>query len=409
VALTGSINEVTGVATGTLAELGLTFEATRAVPQDPPLTAAGIYSAALVGSATGQGFVIVAPDGQAFLLTAAGTTVDSARGTLGANGRLQATTATQTEIDIGFANGALRGTVRTPAGTTGTIAGAIEGVAGTEHLANLSIRSITSPAAPMIMGFVIGGNTAKQVLIRAAGPALSRAPFNITTALPDPVFQLFRASTVVGANNDWGSPAAGAAAISAAASRAGAFPFAANSADSALLTTLQPGVYSVLIGGGTGSVLAEIYEVAAANEAPGSRRLINASTLGAVTPDFPLIAGFVITGTAPQRVLVRAAGPTLATAPFNIAGALANPQLTLFRGSTALRSNDDWFRDAEAALVRDAATRARAFAFGSQSLDAAILTFLEPGAYTAVVRGPANATPAAGTGLVLVEIYEATP
>lgn len=411
VTLRGTLDEVTGTVTGTIAELNVTFEATRAVPRTPPLPQAGVYAAALVGSAAGRGYVIIAPDGQAFVLTASGATIDSARGTLGANGRLTVTTATQAAVDVGFTDGALRGTVRTPGatGTTGTIAGAIDGVAGTEHLVNISVRSIATPASPLITGFAIGGTVAKQVLIRVAGPALTRAPFNISTALPDPSFQLYRVNTSIGQNNDWGSPSSNVASLTAATTRAGAFPFANGSADAALLTTLLPGVYTIQIGGGTGVVLAEIYEVPVANEAPGSRRLVNTSTLGAIAPDFPLIAGFVISGTAPQRVLIRGAGPALAAAPFNLPSTLANPQITIYRGSTVVRTNDDWFRDPEAALIRDATSRVRAFAFGNQSLDAAILTYLEPGAYTAVVAGPPNASATAGTGLALVEIYEATP
>ena len=410
VTLRGTIDEVAGTVIGTLAELNASFEGTRATPLEPALASAGVYSAALVGSAAGKGYVVIAPDGQAFMLTASGNSVDSARGTLGANGRLSATTTTQTTVDLGFTDGALRGTVRTPGttGTTGTIVGAIEGIAGTEHLINLSVRGVTTPASPMIAGFAISGTVAKQVLIRAAGPALGRAPFNVTGSLPDPTLQLFRVSTSIGQNNDWGSPSSGAASITAATTRAGAFPFAAGSADAALLTTLQPGVYTVQIGGGTGVVLAEVYEVTVANEAPGSRRLVNTSTLGVIAPDFPLIAGFVIGGTAPQRVLIRGSGPTLAGAPFNLAGTLANPQLIIYRGSTVVRTNDDWFRDPEAALIREAASQARAFAFGSQSLDAAILTFLEPGAYTAVLSGPPNANAAAATGIALVEIYESS-
>jgi hypothetical protein len=411
VTLSGSVDEVTGRVTATLAELNATFEGTRATPSEAGTAPAGVYSAALLNSAAGRGFVIIAPDGQFLLLTATGAAVDSARGNLRADGRLVATTTTQATVDLGITNGTLRGTVRTTGtnATTGTILGAIEGVAGTEHLVNLSVRAVTTPQAPMIVGFAISGTVGKQVLIRAAGPAIGRAPFNIAGALPDPTLQLYRVSTVIGQNNDWGAPAASAAAITAASSRAGAFPFQTGSADSALLTTLQPGVYTVQIGGGTGVVLAEIYEVTVANEAPGSRRLVNTSTLGVIAPGFPLIAGFVISGAAPQRVLIRAAGPTLAGAPFNIPGTLANPQLTLYRGAATVRTNDDWFRDPEVAAIRAATTAARAFAFGNQSLDAAILTTLEPGAYTAVVSAPANATTEAATGIALVEIYESIP
>ena len=261
----------------------------------------------------------------------------------------------------------------------------------------------------MITGFAIGGPTAKQVLIRVAGPALARAPFNLQGTLPDPSLQLFRVSTVIGQNNDWGSPASGAAALSAAATRAGAFPFANGSADAALLTTLPPGVYSVQVGGDTGVALAEVYEVTASDETPGSRRLVNVSTLGAVAPGLPLIAGFVIEGPGPQRVLIRAAGPTLGAAPFNVTGALANPQLAIFQGSAQIKANDDWFRETEAAAIRDAAARSNAFAFGAQSLDSAVLLFLEPGAYTAVISASATLPAAQATGLALVEIYDASP
>ena len=168
-------------------------------------------------------------------------------------------------------------------------------------------------------------------------------------------------------------------------------------------------MYSVQTEGGTGIVLAEIYEAPAADETPGSRRLVNVSTLGPVAPGVPLIAGFVIDGPGPQRVLVRAAGAALAGAPFNVAGALPNPQLTIFQGAAQLRTNDDWFREAEVASIREAATRANAFAFGAQSPDAALLLFLEPGAYTAVIGASAAAPAAQTTGLVLVELYDATP
>jgi hypothetical protein len=168
-------------------------------------------------------------------------------------------------------------------------------------------------------------------------------------------------------------------------------------------------VYSVVIGGGTGTVLAEIYEVLESNEAAGARRLVNVSGRGTVTAATPFIAGFVITGAGPQRVLIRGIGPTLAAGPFNVAGALPNPQLTLFRGATAVKTNDDWFRDPESALIRDASARAGAFPLGAGSLDAAMLLYLEPGAYTVQLHGPVNANPANATGIALVEIYESTP
>jgi hypothetical protein len=55
-----------------------------------------------------------------------------------------------------------------------------------------------------------------------------------------------------------------------------------------------------------------------------------------------LITGFVITGTTPKQNMIRAARPALAVAPFNIANALPDPTLQLFRVNTSLAQKDYW-------------------------------------------------------------------
>ncbi len=407
-ALVGRVDDATGQLAATITEAGFTLTGTRAAATGPAAAEAGLYTLALIGSAAARGYALLAADGQAFVLTASGASVDSAQGTLSAGGRLALTTASQAAIDLGFLAGAVSGTVRA-GNVTGTVAGASEALAGREHLTNLSVRSITQNAAPLITGFVIAGTTPKQILIRAAGPALAQAPFNVPGALADPTLQVFRGNTVVGQNDEWGTPPANGAAVTAAAARAGAFAFRPGSADAAIVGTLPPGPYTVQIGGGNGTVLAEIYEVLENNETAGARRLVNTAARGLVSAGNPLIAGFAITGTAPQRVLIRGIGATLGAPPFNVPGALPNPQLTLFRGTTALKANDDWFRDPEAALIRTASAAAGAFALGAQSPDAAILIFLEPGAYTAQVSGPTGGNAQASTGIALIEVYESAP
>lgn len=406
----GNLDAIAGTFSGTVAELGVTFDGTRAPAAGPAAAIAGFYHAALIGSAAGRGYVVLGADGQAFLLTANGTAPDGARGSFGPNGRVALTTTGGAAVDLGFNNGSLAGTVR--AGTvTGAIGGALDSLVGNERLANLSIRSTTQNASPLITGFVVSGpsSATKRLLVRAAGPALAAAPFNVAGTLADPSLQLRRGATAVAQNNNWGTPAAGVAALTAAANAVGAFPFRAGSTDAALVATLAPAAYTATISGGNGVVLAEVYEVSVADEIPGARRLVNISARGLVTPANPLIAGFVIAGTAPQRVLVRGIGPTIGGAPFNVAGVLPNPRLAVFRGTTAVKANDDWFRDADAALVRTTAAQVGAFALGAQSLDAATLLFLEPGAYTVQITGPANANAANGTGIALIEIYEAAP
>ena len=400
----GRVNSETGELSGTVAELGLTFTAQRAA-SGASAARAGLYTAAIVGSANARGFAIVGADGQTLLVTGDSSAVDSVRGTLDGSGTLAATSVGRATVNLAFANGGITGTVRGANNATLALAGANEALTGTERIANLSLRANTNNATPLITGFVITGNAPKQVLIRAAGPAIAAAPFNVANAHEDPTIQVFRGTTVVAQNDDWGTPAANAAAITAATTRVGAFPFRAGSTDAALLGTLAPGAYTAVVGGGNGVVLAEVYELLQAGETVGTRRLGNLSARGFIAPGAPLIAGLVISGTGPQRVLIRGIGPALAAAPFNLAGTLANPQLTLFRGATALRTNDDWFRDADAALIRETATRSGAFPLGAQSLDSAVLLFLEPGAYTVQVSTPNNA----GNGIGLVEVYDAAP
>jgi hypothetical protein len=93
-----------------------------------------------------------------------------------------------------------------------------------------------------------------------------------------------------------------------------------------------------------------------------------------------------------------------------VTGALVDPRLTVFSGSTMVAQNDDWSTPqplnaqqatASAAELAAAAQSVGAFALGAASKDAAVIITLAPGAYTAQVSG-ANA--AAGTAIV--EVYE---
>jgi hypothetical protein len=123
--------------------------------------------------------------------------------------------------------------------------------------------------------------------------------------------------------------------------------------------------------------------------------LINISTRGQVlTGADVMIGGFIIQGASSQTVVVRARGPSLI--PFGIPNALANPTLELYRSSdnTLILSNDDWQSAANAAAVQ-----ASGFA-PANALESAILITLNPGAYTAIVRGAAS-----GTGVGIVEVF----
>jgi len=123
--------------------------------------------------------------------------------------------------------------------------------------------------------------------------------------------------------------------------------------------------------------------------------LANVSTrLPVLTGDNALIGGFIVTGTQPKKVIIRAIGPSL-----NLPGQLSNPTLELYQGSTLLASNDDWQNqpDADRQAVIDSTIAP------SNDLESALVRTLPANGtgYTAIVRG-ANGD----TGIGVVEAYD---
>jgi probable HAF family extracellular repeat protein len=131
-------------------------------------------------------------------------------------------------------------------------------------------------------------------------------------------------------------------------------------------------------------------------------RLTNVSARGrAGAGTDPLIAGFVIAGESPHRVLVRAIGPGLQA--FGMADSVRTLRLGLFRGGDPIAQNQRWGLAANATELAAAMESVGAFPLSDGSADAAILTTLDPGIYTAVLT---NADEVAGGALV--EIYDAS-
>ena len=109
-----------------------------------------------------------------------------------------------------------------------------------------------------------------------------------------------------------------------------------------------------------------------------------------------MIGGFIIYGDLPKRVLLRAIGPSLAS--FGLSDAMPNPALRLFDSSGSLiASNDNWRSDQEQ-LIQDTGLAP------SDDLEAALLSTLPPGPYTAVVFDPNN-----NSGVALFEFYDLDP
>ncbi|MEO6243961.1 MAG: immunoglobulin domain-containing protein [Opitutaceae bacterium] len=274
---------------------------------------------------------------------------------------------------------------------------------GESRLINVSTRGFVPIGGSLTPGFVLRGNATKTLVIRAIGPTLGS--FGVSGTLDDPMMEVIPlgGTLAVATNDNWG----GAVVLQSAFARVGAFPLAvATSTDASVETSLVAAGasgYTVRITSKnpavSGIALAEVYD-----EDPTSApvRLVNVSTMGFVgTGQQALVPGFVIGGSAPKLLLIRAIGPGLAQ--FGVGGLLADPQLSvapLGQDLTVAR-NDNW---GTALDLVAAFTQAGAFALPSDSRDAAVVVRLPPGGYTVVVSGVGNTT-----GTALVEIYDLDP
>ncbi len=290
--------------------------------------------------------------------------------------------------DVEVANG-FSATISVPALLT------VTPVAVPSRLSNVSVRGFSGSASQtLIIGLVVGGTGSETALVRAVGPTLST--FGVAGVLADPQLTLSTANgATVASNDNWG----GASALSAVFTQVGAFPLPANSLDSAVETSLQPGAYTAQVhgaNGGTGVVLLEAYDADSA--AAPTARLINVSARGlAGSGANALIVGFVITGNTSKTILIRGIGPTLGA--FGVAGTLAQPQLTVSdSNNNMVGSNDGWGGTAALQAAFDAVS---AFSLPTTSNDAAVLVTLNPGAYTAQVSGASGSS-----GIALLEMYD---
>jgi sugar lactone lactonase YvrE len=256
----------------------------------------------------------------------------------------------------------------------------------TSRLVNLSVRTAMAASQTLIMGFTVQGGGAKPVLLRAVGPGL--AQFGVGGVMSDPRLALFRDSTQLEANDNWG----GGSALSTAFASVGAFALPPTSLDAALLRAVDGGHTAQVTGTGAGVVLVEAYDVGTGS----TPRLVNVSARNRVgTGDDILIAGFTVGGTGTMRLLVRAVGPKLTT--FGVGDVLVDPKLEIYNSSgVKLTENDNW-----AATLAATFTAVGAFPLDPASRDAALLADLPVGSYTAQVSGIGG-----GVGEALVEIYE---
>ena len=233
----------------------------------------------------------------------------------------------------------------------------------------------------MIGGFIIEGDANKEVVFRALGPSL--ADLGVKNALSDPTLEVYDSDgALVQQNDNWTTLPPGTVPADLEPS---------NPSEAVIVAKLAPGAYTAVLRSANsteGNALFELYDLA-----PGNSSLRNISTRGeASIGDDVMIGGFIIGGTAPAKVMVRAIGPSLAA--FGVTGVLPDPVLELHdKDGSLIYQNDNWRADQAQQIIdtKIAPTDAR---------ESAIVATLTPGAYTAIVHDANNVQ-----GVALVEVY----
>ena len=254
--------------------------------------------------------------------------------------------------------------------------------AGT-NLLNVSTRAYVQTGENVLIGgLIITGDVPKRVVLRAIGPSLIAA--GLSNALRDPTITLYDSKGVeIGFNDNWRSNASVVQATGLAPS---------NVFEAAIVTILDPGAYTAIVSGVDGSkgvALFELYDLS-----PANARIANIATRGKVeSGDKVMIGGFIIGGAVPSTVVIRAVGPSMATA--GVAGVLTDPSLELYNSNgSRIFDNDNWRSGQEQQITASGLAP-------SDDRECAMIATLQPGSYSAIVRGGGSST-----GVALVEVYD---
>jgi hypothetical protein len=251
------------------------------------------------------------------------------------------------------------------------------------QLLNISTRlKVQTDENVSIAGFIITGNASKKVIVRGIGPSLT----GLSPVLADPVLELHGPDgSLIAMNDNWRDNQQTEVQNSTLAP--------GNDLESAIVATLAPGNYTAILRGKnatTGIGLVEMYDLDLMTDS----KLANISTRGFVqTGNDVMIGGFIFgNGTASEKVIVRAIGPSLA----NIANVLADPTLELHdTNGTVLISDDNW-KDDSTQAAQIAATGLQP----QNDFESALITTVPPGQYTAIVAGKSGTT-----GVAVAEVY----
>lgn len=274
------------------------------------------------------------------------------------------------------------------------------------RLTNISTRAFVETEDKVVIGgFIVQGSGPKRVIIRALGPELTQ--YGIMEALRNPTLELYNgAQELIASNDNWMRTIIGGIITQGQVRdimNSGYAP--TNGLESAIIADLQPGNYTAIMRGVNQTIgvgLIEVYELNDPGTVPSSF-LRNISSRSVVQEgDNVMIGGFIVQGSGPKRVIVRAIGPELTQ--YGVQDVLPDPTLELHDGRGALiASNDNWQTTVIGGVITGnqvADIQASGHA-PTESSESAIIAELRPGRYTAIVRGKNIII-----GIALVEVYD---
>jgi hypothetical protein len=283
-------------------------------------------------------------------------------------------------------------TATIPGGTaSGSWTAVLNGLVG-----NVSTRlPVGTDDNVLIEGFIVQGpsGSIKKIIVRATGPSL--APFGISDPLANPTLEIKNESdATIARNNDWKNTQVGGLITGDQSAEINASQLApGHDLESAIIANLAPGNYTAVVrgvGNTTGTGVVDAYDLSPTSSA----RLANIATRGLIQPGDKLMIGGFIIQKGPARAVIRAIGPSLTG--FGISNALPDTTLQLRNGNGAIvRENDNWKSDPDQKQALEGTGLQPA-----HDLEAALIETIQPGQYTAQVRGQGNAS-----GIGVVQVY----
>jgi len=382
---------------------GIEFAAQKSASGGVSAPIAGAYESHLLLTPDGDLFVFADEAGEAFVLARRAGAVAGGMAAVG-EAALAGGFGDALDLDLAFDkdSGIVAGAA-TFDGEEREVRGLRHDIPSNARLVNISTRAqILAGARIMIAGFVVTGPGQKDILVRALGPDLEMR--DVSGFNPDPRLSVFKGPNPIGVDNDnWQD--ADPQTLVEVFDRVGAPEPDDGSADAAALSAFASGPFTMLasgVGEATGIGLVEVFD---ADSLDADTVLANISTRAEVgTGENIVIAGFVIDGNGPVRVLVRGVGRELERISGGTLSAgelLQDPRLSLVNASGQIVATvDDWATQPEADLLAAAAQQVGAFALLDDDKSAVMMAWLRPGLYTALLSGVGG-----GTGIALVEVY----